>query len=105
MIGPYYLQLLILIGINTIMATSLNLILGYTGQLSIGHAAFMSLGAYGSALATLHFAAPSSFATVRCPFCRLFGIIIGLPTLRLKEITSPSPRWGWGRSCGLFFSI
>ena len=52
------MQLIILVGINTIMAASLNLILGYTGQLSIGHAAFMSLGAYSSALVTLHFGFP-----------------------------------------------
>lgn len=85
MIGPYYLQLLILIGINTIMATSLNLILGYTGQLSIGHAAFMSLGAYGSALVTLHFGCPF-LVSLLCGalLAALFGIIIGLPTLRLK---------------------
>ena len=38
LIGAYYMQLIIMVGINTIMATSLNLILGYTGQLSIGHA-------------------------------------------------------------------
>jgi len=85
LIGPYYLQLLILIGINTIMATSLNLILGYTGQLSIGHAAFMSLGAYGSALVTLHFGFPF-LPSLLCGalLAALFGVIIGLPTLRLK---------------------
>lgn len=85
MISPYYLQQLILIGINTIMATSLNLILGYTGQLSIGHAAFMSLGAYGSALVTLHFGFPF-IVSLLCGalLAALFGVIIGIPTLKLK---------------------
>ncbi len=85
MIGPYYMQLIILVGINTIMATSLNLIIGYTGQLSIGHAAFMSLGAYSSALATLHLGLPF-WVSLLCGamIAALFGVIIGLPTLRLK---------------------
>lgn len=85
MIGAYYLQLLILVGINTIMAISLNLIIGYTGQLSIGHAAFMSLGAYGSALVTLHFGYPF-LVSLLCGalLAAIFGVIIGLPTLRLK---------------------
>ena len=85
MIGPYYMQLIILVGINTIMATSLNLIIGYTGQLSIGHAAFMSLGAYSSALVTLHLGLPF-WVSLLCGamIAALFGVIIGLPTLRLK---------------------
>lgn len=85
MISAYYLQLIILVGINTIMATSLNLIIGYTGQLSLGHAAFMSLGAYGSALATLHFGFPFIISLLcGALFAALFGIIIGIPTLKLK---------------------
>ncbi len=85
MISPYYLQLIILVGINTIMATSLNLILGYTGQLSIGHAAFMSLGAYSSALVTMHFGLPFIFSLLcGALFAAIFGVIIGIPTLKLK---------------------
>ncbi len=85
MINPYYLQLIILVGINTIMATSLNLIIGYTGQLSLGHAAFMSLGAYSAALVTLHFNFPF-FVSLLCGalFATIFGVIIGIPTLKLK---------------------
>ena len=67
------------------MAASLNLIVGFTGQLSIGHAAFMSVGAYTSAIATLHFGFPFVAALlfgslIAC----LFGILIGIPTMRLK---------------------
>ena len=58
MISAYYLQIIILVGINIIMAASLNLITGFTGQLSIGHAAFMSIGAYASALVTLKMGFP-----------------------------------------------
>src|SRR5438045_7763768 len=48
-IGPYYYQILILVGINIILAVSLNLINGVTGQFSIGHAGFYAVGAYTSA--------------------------------------------------------
>jgi branched-chain amino acid transport system permease protein len=52
---PYLLHILITTGIFTIAAMSLNLLLGYTGQLSLGHVAFFGIGAYVSALTTLGF--------------------------------------------------
>src|SRR5919106_158466 len=51
--NPYYLHILIMAGIFGVLALSLNLLLGYTGQLSLGHAAFFGIGAYTSALLTL----------------------------------------------------
>jgi branched-chain amino acid transport system permease protein len=51
--NPYYLHVLIMAGIFAVLALSLNLLLGYTGQLSLGHAAFFGIGAYASALLTL----------------------------------------------------
>ena len=45
-INSYYLQIINMIGIAAIMAVSLNLITGHTGQFSLGHAGFMALGAY-----------------------------------------------------------
>ena len=51
--SPYHLHVLIMAGIFTILALSLNLLLGYTGQLSLGHAAFFGIGAYTSALIAL----------------------------------------------------
>src|SRR3954451_14847125 len=56
-IDPYYLDVLIGIGINIILAVSLNLVNGYTGQFSLGHAGFMSVGAYFAAAISL-FVAP-----------------------------------------------
>ncbi len=50
---PYYLDVLTGVGINVILAVSLNLVNGYTGQFSLGHAGFMSVGAYLSAAVTL----------------------------------------------------
>ncbi len=82
---PYYLMILLFIGINLIMALGLNLITGVTGQLSLGHAAFMSIGAYASAIATVNYELPFLLGVligglVAC----VFGIIIGFPTLRLS---------------------
>ena len=51
--NPYFLHVVIMAGIFGILALSLNLLLGYTGQLSLGHAAFFGIGAYTSALLTL----------------------------------------------------
>src|SRR5437899_11221941 len=50
--NSYYLQIIIFIGINIILAVSLNLINGYTGQFSLGHAGFMAVGAYAAASIT-----------------------------------------------------
>ncbi len=55
MISPYVLQVITLAGINIILAVSLNLINGFTGQFSIGHAGFMAIGAYTSAFLSVTF--------------------------------------------------
>ena len=55
---PYLMHMAILIGIYTLLAISLNLLLGYTGQLSLGHAAFFGVGAYISSLLYLNLGIP-----------------------------------------------
>jgi branched-chain amino acid transport system permease protein len=52
-VSPYWLHILIMAGIFAVLALSLNLLLGYTGQLSLGHTAFFGIGAYAAALLTL----------------------------------------------------
>ena len=52
-INSYYLDIAITVGVNIILAVSLNLINGYTGQFSLGHAGFMAVGAYTSAAVTM----------------------------------------------------
>src|SRR6267154_4121096 len=54
-LNPYYYDVLIGIGINIILAVGLNLVNGYTGQFSLGHAGFMAAGAYASSWLTLSF--------------------------------------------------
>src|SRR5216117_793179 len=56
--NPYFLHVVIMAGIFSILALSLNLLLGYTGLLSLGHAAFFGIGAYTSALLALKAAWP-----------------------------------------------
>ncbi|HEY8909922.1 MAG TPA: branched-chain amino acid ABC transporter permease [Desulfosporosinus sp.] len=81
---PYVLIIGLFIGINLIMALGLNLITGVTGQLSLGHAAFMSIGAYSSAIATVNFHVPFLLGVlIGGLVAGLFGLIIGFPTLRL----------------------
>jgi len=76
---PYFLHVIIIAGIFTIAAMSLNLLLGYTGQLSLGHVAFFGIGAYASALATLGFDAHFfGYRIVHEPWPAVVGLCIGI---------------------------
>ncbi len=78
-------SMLLLIGVNIMLAVSLNLITGITGQFSIGHAGFMSVGAYTSAILTLDYNVPFVPAIIAGGLlAAVFGVLIGMPTLRLK---------------------
>lgn len=84
-INPYKSQILIIIGINIILAASLNLILGFTGQLTLGHAGFMSIGGYTAAIITIKFHLPFILALIIGGlFAALISYLFGLPILRLK---------------------
>jgi branched-chain amino acid transport system permease protein len=90
-IDPYYLEILTNIGINVILAVSLNLVNGYTGQFSLGHAGFMSVGAYVSAALTLfvapHWPTPLIFFVALLAggvVAALAGFLVGMPSLRLR---------------------
>jgi branched-chain amino acid transport system permease protein len=75
----YVLHTLIITGIFTIAAMSLNLLLGYTGQLSLGHVAFFGIGAYASALTTLGFDVEllGGFRAVHAPSPAVAGFVVG----------------------------
>ena len=98
-VDPYIFTIMMYAGINIILATSLNLVCGFTGQFSIGHAGFMSVGGYTSAYFTtvMQTAHPDLFtgglATTGLFLVALalgglvaagVGYIVGLPSLRLK---------------------
>lgn len=99
-IDPYHLDVLIGVGINIILAVSLNLVNGYTGQFSLGHAGFMSVGAYLAAAVSL-FLGPrllgeSGGTALQQGFmflaalvagglgAAIAGLVVGVPSLRLK---------------------
>lgn len=83
-INPYYLQILVNIGIGIILALGLNVVTGLTGQLSLGHAAFMSIGAFTSALLTIKLGMPFGINLILTGFITAaVAALIGLPILRL----------------------
>ncbi|BAI80534.1 branched-chain amino acid ABC transporter, permease [Deferribacter desulfuricans SSM1] len=83
--NDYFLQIATMTCINIVIVLGLNLITGVTGQLSLGHAAFMSLGAYCSALLALKLNMPFwvcvSAGTL---FAGIMGALLGIPILRLR---------------------
>jgi branched-chain amino acid transport system permease protein len=91
----YYLGIAIDVAINIILAVSLNLINGHTGQFSLGHAGFMAVGGYTAASITLALSKQlSSVAAIPALFvvallagglmAALVGLAVGVPSLRLK---------------------
>jgi len=101
-ISPYFLQVICLAGINIVLAVSLNLINGFTGQFSIGHAGFMAIGAYSSAYFTVTFGDRIQKAlgflpgfgresllllmglSIAALLAAIAGFIVGVPSLRLR---------------------
>jgi branched-chain amino acid transport system permease protein len=81
----YYMFLLSLIMVHAIMAVGLNILMGYTGQISLGHAGFFAIGAYGTALLMSKLGLPFFLALPLAGFlAAFFGFILGLPALRLE---------------------
>ena len=83
--NPFTLSILNQIGLLVIVVLGLNLFTGYAGQISLGHAAFFGLGAYGSAIltATYNFPPWPTIVLVAAGVA-LFALVIGVPTLRLR---------------------
>jgi len=85
LLSQYYEINLTSMCINIILAASLNLINGFTGQLSLGHAGFMAVGAYISVIMTDKMGQPLIVGILAaCLAAALAGFIIGVPTLRLR---------------------
>src|SRR5436189_82973 len=100
-LNSYYLQVVIFIGINVTLAVSLNLINGYAGQFSLGHAGFMAIGAYVAAYLSMEHSAGifrllggTSSWSIAVVFlvvlvagglaAAVAGLMVGIPSLRLK---------------------
>lgn len=95
LLSNYYSGMLVVVGINIILAVSLNMATGYLGQLPLGHAGFMAVGAYTGGIFLKAFEANKAegFAYIAIVVAALllsgivagvFGVIIGIPALRLR---------------------
>ena len=85
--SAYWLSVSIQIGIFSIAALGLNILVGFTGQISIGHAAFFLLGAFSSAYISNNFPIPVFFAIpLAGVVTALVGLIFGVPAARLKGV-------------------
>ncbi|MDB6053892.1 MAG: inner-rane translocator [Verrucomicrobiales bacterium] len=114
--NAYYVDVAIKVAINITLAVSLNLINGYTGQFSLGHAGFMGIGAYSAAAVTL-FAGPAFLkifpysgsplilflmaAIIAGISAALVGLIVGIPSLRLRGDYLAIVTLGFGEIIGV----
>ena len=86
-LSRYSLSILNEMGIAVIGAIGLNLLIGYTGQISLGHAAFFAIGAYASALLTGKAGLPFLLSLPLSGMAAAaLGMIVGIPSLRLKGL-------------------
>ena len=87
MATTYWLDVLNRIGMAIIGALGLNILIGYTGQISIGHAAFLAVGAYSTAILEAKVGLPFYLAIpLAALLTSVFGLVFGLPSLRLKGL-------------------
>ena len=85
--GPYWLDLANQVAIATVGAIGLNILVGYTGQISLGQGAFMGVGAYAAGLLTLNLGLPWGVSiALACVITAAVGTFFGLPSLRLKGL-------------------
>ncbi len=83
--NDYYVSVLILACINAMIVVGLNLLMGYAGQVSLGHAAFFGLGAYATAILTTTYGAPIALGMAAgIALAAAVAWLIGIPSLKLK---------------------
>jgi branched-chain amino acid transport system permease protein len=119
-LNDYVQRIVLLAGINIILAVGLNLINGTTGQFSIGHAGFMAVGAYGAAYVGVRIAGPLHAALGRgtlanavifnaallvgALFAGISGLIVGMPSLRLRGDYLAVVTLGFGEIIRILFN-
>ena len=93
----YYLYVINLAGIYMILTVGLDILSGYTGLMSLGHAAFLALGAYFSAIMVDQLGLPFELSLIITPILvGCFGFIIGFPALRVQGIYLGLTTMGFG---------
>lgn len=100
----YYIQVLTFIGINTLLALALNMLMGYAGQISLGHAAFYGIGAYGTAILTVHYGfSPWLALPAAILSAMIVAYIVGIPTLKLSGYYLGMGTLGFGMIVNILF--
>lgn len=95
--NPFYIDVAIRIALNAVVVIALNLLMGYTGQISLGHAGFYGMGAYASAALTTHMDWPPFVALVAgAAATGLLAFIVARPILKLKGHTLAMATLGLG---------
>lgn len=102
--NSYYLQLLTFMGINTLLALGLNMLMGYAGQISLGHAAFYGLGAYTTGVLTVHWSwSPWLALPVAVLLTITVAFLVALPMLRLSGFYLGMGTLGFGMIAFILF--
>lgn len=104
--GQYYIQIFTIAFYYVVLASSWNLIAGYTGQFSLAHHAFAAIGGYASALWVIHTGFPiwmGIFAALLSS--TLMGFILGVLCLRMRAIYLAIATWAFAESVRIFISM
>ena len=91
LLNPYVVQILMYVGINMILTLSLNLVNGYMGEFSVGHAGFMAIGAYVAAILSVWYV-PRALGPWLFPFiliggglaAAVAGLVVAIPSFRTR---------------------
>jgi branched-chain amino acid transport system permease protein len=103
--NEYYLGVLVVIAIHSIIALGLDLLMGYAGQISLGHASFYGLGAYITGVLSAHWHwPPLAGLAVALPTVALIAWLIGVPTLKLHGHYLAMATLGFGIIVFIFFN-
>lgn len=83
--NAYWVSVLVFVGLNTILTVGLSLLMGYAGQISLGHAVFYGMGGYATAILMMRLGAPPILAMAAAAvFTGILAYLIGVPILRLR---------------------
>jgi branched-chain amino acid transport system permease protein len=103
--NEYYLSICILGSLNAVIAVGLNLLMGYAGQVSLGHAAFYGLGAYATAICTTRFGLPIPVGMAAgVSLASVVAWIVAAPTLKLKGNYLAMATLGFGIIVSIVFN-
>lgn len=101
----YFISLLVFMGINGLISMGLSLLMGYAGQISLGHAAFYGIGAYSSGILTTKYSFhPVGAFFIGILFSALIAFLVGKPTLRLKGHYMAVATLGFGEIMFIVFN-